>query len=465
MRVLSRLQGLAGRLKGEMAIALGRTFMARGVAALGSLALVIVLGRLYGAAGVGVYALAHALLMGAALLARVGMDNALIRFVGADHRSPHVILYLRWACCKAIGLSSVIALAIFFGRGLLETVFGAEGLSKVLVGIAIATPAFTLGFLFSGFFKGVRRPATACLLENGSVALLAGGLVVLLYQYLHMTGLAAIGWAYAGAAWLVFGQGAWQLWLWYRRQTWLVKDNESLPRVGRHQFDTSSRAFFVMSMAGFMQSVLSILVAGWLLNDEGLGLFKTSQQTAILISFILIVINAIFPPRFASLHREGKILALGRLARQGALLGVTIALPLLLVCLLVPGWVLGLFGDEFSQAAPLLRIIALAQLINVATGSVGFLLNMTGHEALMRNIALICNAIGLSMFFVLIPPFGPLGAAMALAFVLITQNLVALYFVWRKLGIWTLPTPNVLRGLGIKPEAGSPSVTHKETGY
>lgn len=465
MRFLSLGQGLLGRLKGEMALTLGRTFLARGVAALGSLVLVVVLGRLYGPAGVGVYALAHSLLMGVAILARFGMDNALMRYVGESPDSSHVMRYLYWACRKALILSVVLALALFFGRSLLVRMFGTEGLAEVLVGIAVATPPFTLGFLFSGFFKGIRKPATACLLENGTVALLAGGLVVLLHQYTEVEGLAVIGWAYAGAAWLVLGQGIWQLWRWCRRQSWAARAEAPLPSVARPQFDASSRAFFVMSLAGLMQSVLSIMVAGWLLSESGLGLFKTSQQTAMLIGFILIVINAIFPPRFASLHREGKTQALGRLARQGALLGGGIAAPVLLVCLLVPGWVLGLFGDEFSQAAPLLRIIALAQLINVATGSVGFLLNMTGHEALMRNIALICNAIGLSMFFVLIPPFGPLGAAMALAFVLVIQNLVALYFVWRKLGIWTLPTPNILRVLGIMPEVRAPSVTHKETGY
>lgn len=465
MRAFSRCQSLLSRFKGEMALTLGRTFLARGIAALGSLALVVVIGRVYGASGVGVYALAHSLIMGAAILARFGMDNALMRFVGEDHHSPYVLRFFILACRRALGWSLLVSLAIFFGRRGLEYAFSAEGLAEVLVGIAVATPAFTLGFLLSGFFKGIRRPATACLLENGSVALLAGGLVLALHLLTPIQGLAAIGWAYAGAAWLVLGQGAWQLWRWRHQQSLATHRVSPLTGVSWHQFNVSSRAFFVMSLAGFMQSVLSIMVAGWLLTDEGLGLFKTSQQTAMLISFILIVINAIFPPRFASLHREGKSQALGRLARQGALLGVTIAAPILLMCLLFPSWVLGLFGSEFSQATSLLQILALAQLINVATGSVGFLLNMTGHESLMRNIALICNAIGLSAFFVLIPLFGPLGAAMALAFVLVIQNLVALYFVWRKLGIWTLPIPNVLRGLGITPEVGSPSVTHKETGY
>jgi len=110
-----------------------------------------------------------------------------------------------------------------------------------------------------------------------------------------------------------------------------------------------------------------------------------------------------------------------------------------------------LVGEGFEPAAPLLQIIALAQLVNVATGSVGFLLNMTGHERYMRNIALLCSSAGLVGFLVLTPWFGAFGAALALAFVLVAQNLLAMFFVWIKLGIWTLPGPNILKLLGVRP--------------
>ncbi|WP_431023360.1 lipopolysaccharide biosynthesis protein [Halomonas sp. H5] len=434
-----------------MALALGRTFIARGIAALGALLLVLVLGRIYGPVGVGVFALAQSIILGAGTLARYGMDNALMRYVGQEPGAPHVLTYLRWACRKALALSVLAAGIIFLVRGFMERIFQADGLAEILVGIAVATPAFTLGFLLSGFFKGGRRPATACLLENGSVALVAAVLVWGWHLLKPDAGLPIIGWAYAVAAWLVVLQGAWQLRRWRQRQGL----NQAIsPPATRQQFDDSSRAFFVMSLATFMQSVLGIMIAGWLLNSAELGLFKTAQQTAVLIGFILIVLNAIIPPRFASLYHEGKVQAMGRLARQGAVLGACLAAPLLLACLFFPGWVLGFFGNEFQAAVPLLRMIALAQLVNVATGSVGFLLNMTGHEALMRNIALTCNALGLGLFFVLIPLFGVMGAALALAFVLVVQNLVALFFVWRRLGIWTLPLPNVLSLLGVKPGCG-----------
>ncbi|UYG06067.1 lipopolysaccharide biosynthesis protein [Halomonas sp. M4R1S46] len=268
---------------------------------------------------------------------------------------------------------------------------------------------------------------------------------MLILHFLSPLGIANAGWAMALAAWLVLGQGVWQAWRWFGRQD--LQSGDEL--TTRQEFVTSSRAFFVMSLAQFMQTVLSVLIAGMLLSSADLGLFKSAERTALLINFILMVINAVLPPRFATLYRQGNFLGLNDLARKGVLLGLALASPMLLVCLLVPHWVFGLFGAEFTQGANLLRIIAVAQLVNVATGSVGFLLNMTGHEKLMRNIALSCNALGLALFFILIPLLGALGAALALAMVLVLQNLTALVFVWRKLGIWMLPVPNFLKWMHI----------------
>jgi len=145
------------------------------------------------------------------------------------------------------------------------------------------------------------------------------------------------------------------------------------------------------------------------------------------------------------------------LARKGVLLGLLLSSPMLLICVLVPEFVMSFFGDEFADASALLRIIALAQLINVATGSVAFLLNMTGNERLMRNIAIISNVIGLGSFVVLIHLWSALGAAISLAIILVCQNLTAVVFVWRKLGIWTLPVPNFLYWLRPESSAGANS--------
>ncbi|WP_417215149.1 lipopolysaccharide biosynthesis protein [Alcanivorax sp.] len=445
-----RFEKLLKYLRSDMGKALVRTSIARGVAALGALALAVVIGRLYGPDGMGVYALGYSILMGAGILVRTGSDLALMRYVSQEPNSPAVILYLRWAGRRVASLCILPMIVLWLAKGRLEVLFDAPGLEAMLIGIVFALPAFTFTFVLSGFFKGVRMPATACLLENGSVALVAGLLLMLFQWRWEAASVEWAGYAYAVAVWLVVLQGGVQVWFWYRNQSWPNASVVCSVPVRRNDFNATARAFLATNIAGFMQSVLSIIIAGWLLETADLGIFKSAQQTAFLIGFILVVINAIFPPKFASLYHRGDLSGLGHLARQGALLGTLMSAPLLVVCLFFPAWLLSFFGDGFSEGAPLLRIVAVAQLINVMTGSVGFLLNMTGHELVYRNITLICSALGLLAFLVFIPVFGAVGAAWALAFVLVAQNMTALFFVWRRLGIWTLPGPNFLEILGVR---------------
>ena len=417
---------LLQRFKGELALALMRTFIARGIAAVGGIVLFIVLGRLYGAEGVGVFALAQSIYLGAGILARYGMDNALMRYVGQDPTASAVPVYLRLALTKSALLSTVAAVLVFLLRDQFALWFDAPMLGIVLPGIALAIPPFTVAFVLAGFMKGIRKPATACLLENGGIALVATALVLLFYN-LSSEGISTSGWAMAAAAWIVLGQGLWQVWKW-RRSTPSETKNQTLDPIA---FKSSSNAFFVMSLAPFMQQTLFILIAGWFLSDTDLGLFKVAERTALLISFVLIVINAVLPPRFASLYQQGKIEELTSLLRVGALLGLLLASPLLVLCIGFPEWVLSYYGEEFVQAAPLLQLIAFAQGINVATGSVGFLLSMTGNEALMRNISISSNSIGILLCYLLTIKFGLIGSGVAYALILVLQNTLAWVYVRR----------------------------------
>jgi len=111
---------------------------------------------------------------------------------------------------------------------------------------------------------------------------------------------------------------------------------------------------------------------------------------------------------------------------------------------------MGLFGPKFEEGALVLTILAIGQFINVATGSVGYLLMMSGHERLMRNNVACMAIVNIFISLLLIPWLGVIGAAISTAISLAAVNLIAVVIAWRRLNIWTLPFTSGLTKIGFR---------------
>lgn len=411
------------------------TLCTRGLGAVGSVLLGVILGRLLGPTGLGIFSIIQGLLLGSAIFARYGMDNALMRYIGMSPESTSIIEYLKMAVKRALIYSVLIA----FSGAIVVAISGDDfspEMQVMLMYLIMAIPAMTGIYLMSGFMKGVGRPAAACLLESGYISLITGILLLIFYLIYGRCELVWTSLSLMIACWLVFLQGAIQVFFSITHVRRKVIAPEGADIQG---FLTSSKSFFVMSLAEFMQNVAGVLIAGMLLNTTELGLFKSAERIALIIGFTLMLISAIYPPKFARSFHEGDFEQLKIVSRKSSFIGLCISLPLLLLCLSFPRELLSIFGDEFVQADVYLRILALAQTFNIATAGVGYLLNMTGHERLMRNISVACTLAGLMLFFILIPVLGALGATLALAIVLVLQNSIALISARIRLGFWLYP--------------------------
>ena len=103
------------------------------------------------------------------------------------------------------------------------------------------------------------------------------------------------------------------------------------------------------------------------------------------------------------------------------------------------GKVLALFGPGFEKGAYILTILAVGQLVNSLTGSVNYLLIVTGNEIIVRNVTILAAAVLVGLCFILLPNYGALGAAVSAAVAVAGQNLYASYKVWKKFGFVTIP--------------------------
>ena len=104
---------------------------------------------------------------------------------------------------------------------------------------------------------------------------------------------------------------------------------------------------------------------------------------------------------------------------------------------------MGLFGPEFTNYGMVLVILSLGQSVNVFAGSVGHMLVMSGNESLMRLSVAGAMVVNIIISFILIPRLGVIGAAIAVAISLSFQNILASWFVYKRLSIRVFYLPGI----------------------
>jgi O-antigen/teichoic acid export membrane protein len=68
-----------------------------------------------------------------------------------------------------------------------------------------------------------------------------------------------------------------------------------------------------------------------------------------------------------------------------------------------------------------------SSLVNAITGSVGYLLAMSGHEKDYCNVVLVSGSLAVILALVLTPWFGATGAAIATALAVASQNFLSMF--------------------------------------
>jgi O-antigen/teichoic acid export membrane protein len=190
---------------------------------------------------------------------------------------------------------------------------------------------------------------------------------------------------------------------------------------------------------GVINAQADILVLGLFRPADDVGVYKVAVQAATLIPFGLQAVNLVIMPYIARLHAAGDHRRLQRLVTQSARAILALALPLVLAFVFFGDAILAFaFGPEYARGHNALILMSLGQLVNTGMGSVGVLLNMTGHERDTLRVVAIAAVANVALNFVLIPPFGLVGAATATACTFIMWNLLLRRAVWRRIHIETM---------------------------
>jgi len=404
-------------------------FGMKAIAFVGAFVLSVVAARMLGARLAGLYFLSLTIATVVSTLARLGVDKPLVRHVAAFQANSDPDSIRGFAATSA-GLAALVSLfaaaAISLGSGWIAIdAFDEAGLAGELRLMAWAIPGMTVAGVLSFAFQGLRRIASHVLY----LSVLTPALTIALYLGLHVAGMPVTLVAATVAAATLTAIGATATW--FAAWPW----PRQLPeRAALGQFMSSNRATWIVVASQLAMLWAPTLWLGALADSESVARYHVAGRTALLIGFVLIAVNSIAAPKFAALYAKGEVATLERIARQATRLMTVTALPIAAVFAIWPDIVLRLFGGEFVAAGPLLRILAIGQFFNSATGSVGILLLMTGHERDYRNICIAGSIVSIVGGYVAIGAHGETGAAWISCGTLILVNALAAMAVRKRLG-------------------------------
>lgn len=390
----------------------------------------IVLARLLGPSGYGAYAIAIGWASVLAIPARLGLDNAALRFV-TIYRDRGDVGLLRGLLRTS---ASAMAVASAFGGVLAITAGVVSGSRNVDPWLAAGVALLVFPFAAMGWLSAVIRSFNQIFASQAYEQLFRPALLIVLL------GIAWVAGARLGAPlalWLTLIAVAIPL------VVLAVQVRREVAALGPGQADVSERRLwlsvswplFLLSLFQEATNQIDLLLLGLLKDAASAAHFTAATRLSSLASFGLVAVTTVSGPAIASAFHRGDRATLAGLATMTSQLSLLFALIVVGGLLIFGRTALAAFGPTYPDAYSVLVIVGLASLASAFTGSVGYFLLMTGHERSAAAIMAGALVVAATLDVLLIPTFGAIGAAIGSASGLATWNLAMMIVVRRRLGI------------------------------
>lgn len=389
----------------------------------------IFLARTLGPDDFGLYALAVTLFNILTLAAVFGMDTGAIKFVshhlvGGQLRKAAVTLVA--AASMALGSGLLAALGLVSLASSLAVVYGKPEVASICRLLAAAIPFATVTAVLLSVLQAFQTVRYTILIkylwEPIAKFLLAA---VLIWSGFHLYGvlLSIILTLVVSAALL----------------TRIARRHAEQGFEDRLEWDThEGRTLLayclplaVSNVFGVIAPRADLLILGYWVNTQDVGIYLAVFQTAAIMSLVLSAFDTGLAPilsRAWSLHDQ---IRMGESYQAVARLSITVSLPIFCCLIFFSGEVLSMFGPEFVKGSTALVFLACGQIFNNATGSANTVLLMSGHSRIVMTNTMIMGAVLLGTTASAIPLWGVNGAAVAASTTFILTNMIRVIQVWR----------------------------------
>ena len=385
-----------------------------------------IIGRIYGEAAFGRLVFAVGVFEAAAAFARLGVKDTLFRFLAERAEDQEGVI----VDCLALtaGLGVLTALALAAGASLAPIYFGSADLWAALRALAPLLPVFVLTDVLLaasraqrtvGYEVAARSIVEPALLTLGAAALGLLGRPSGLLEAYTIAQLSSFGIAVLGVA---------------RRYRW---GGIKPPRWSR------MRAYAAISFPTGLADCMNlaflttgVVAVGQFSGPAALGVYGMAQNLETALSKIRQAFDMIVVPTVGRrLNDQGPELV-DQLRDIGRWI-LNAQLPIFMLFLLFGDLILGLFGKDFASGAAVLAGLALVAVIDgtLNLAQVPLYLKRPRTNSLIAFTGLSTH---IAMSWLLVPRFGPVGAAISMTIAVTLAGGLRQYATRRLLGRWLI---------------------------
>ena len=394
-----------------------------------SVILSLITARLLGAKGYGICAYALSWVAILCIPAKLGTDNLIVREVAiyTGKKLPGKIKGIySWANRTVLTASFVILLIAIIS---FRYIHGPALFFSLLIALGIL-PFSTLSGIRQSVLRGSGKIAVSLLPELiARPIFLIAAVAIVWFAFKKATAIEVL-WIYLLTAILMY--------LVYDRVVHShLTAGEKIKPTGNEikSWISSLLPFALLDATYIINSRADVVMIGMLKDPQSAGIYNVATNGADIISFMLAAVNMTIAPSIAIYFNQGNMKAIQRIMSKSARIALLGSLPVAVIIFFWGGWLLHFFGKEFVLGEQALVILSVSQIVNVAAGSVGLLLKMSGHERIALIAFGIASAGNIVLNLILIPIWGINGAAIATFTSTVVWNLILFSFVFKKMKI------------------------------
>jgi O-antigen/teichoic acid export membrane protein len=399
----------------------------------------LAIAKLFGPTAQGFYQAGVAVLNGAQILSRFGMENGVVRYV-AHYRAQEDTARVKGTIIQAIALtfalSLVLAAVMFFGADLVEGwKFRDYSMKPVLQAFAVVLPFFVFMMMVLWATQGFQTVTYASYVQQ----MIRPALFLVFLFVFYLLGTETVGIIAAFGVSMFLGSLVAVYYLWKLFPE--IFDRRVQPKFETKALFNVSVPMSVTTGAQYLNTWSALLVLGIFAIGPPVAIFGTAARTATLSTIVRFAFSGIFSPMISSFYSRGEMGDLDRLYKDVSRWIFTGAFAIFLLIVLLSHEVLAVFGERYVEGVAALVIVAFAQLYSSSVGPTPRMLAMTENQNVVMVATAIAALVGLSVSLALIwtaptPESKILGAAVGMAAGIVTENTATLLAVRRRLGFW-----------------------------